>query len=821
MTARDDARQAFEHRSADVLELALDFCNNSYGISPCEAGLVTTGTAQAGSTSSITLAASDTAESNEYIDFLVYIESGTGATQAAFITDYVSSTKVATAVFAIAPDNTSVYRIHRVNGNVVHKGAAFDSGFNNLAGALTAVPVADFYNGMKVRMLTGQFAGEIRDITDYTAIEDTLSQFTVSPRWSLAEGPNAGDQYIVVDETLKANCYNTFHTCQDKANFSKGTKTYKYVSRGTPIPHGELLRPYIDKLSPASTNIEPDKGLATRSRLTVECVDDVTSDIGMDPYPRNRLNDPGGTHWGRQLARNPFYAGRFGTLRRGYVVEPWDWNTFIDELYIIDSISGQAKNGAVTITLVDPLKLSDRTKLPLPTDGKLTHELKASEANGTAVSATSTTIVLDANASAVDDAYLDMHIRITGGKGPNQERAITAYVGATRTATVATWDITPDNTSTYDIQRVKITLATGEGAQYADPVATGKRQFIALGKEIIEYTLISGDVLSWPAISYRQQFGSTLSDHKVNANVQYCLSFIEQSIAQAIKTILNTSGIADANIDLTLLNDQNDTWLGVKYTIHSAVIHQPTKPADLLKELCVETNAVMYWDNTAQKVKFKVVAPQPPMGAAAKLLNDESGLINKSVSVTPLDDLRITRAVMRFDLLDATETLSEARNFGDGIRRIDTDAEGPNEYGDIKPFIIYSRWLDDNNRDAVLAWTQRKLLDRRDAPIMIKAKIDTKDYDFPVGEMIDIETSQLPDFTGAPKRIRCLVTKLTDRGANINIELLSSRFDERYGFIAPNGYPDYAAASEAQRLYAFIADNDGLMSDGTEAYKII
>lgn len=65
---------------------------------------------------------------------------------------------------------------------------------------------------------------------------------------------------------------------------------------------------------------------------------------------------------------------------------------------------------------------------------------------------TSTTIVLDTGASAIDDFYKDCHVQTGTGTGAGQQRHIISYVGATRTATVSrAWATTPDNTTTFSI----------------------------------------------------------------------------------------------------------------------------------------------------------------------------------------------------------------------------------------------------------------------------------------------------------------------------------------------------------------------------------
>lgn len=65
---------------------------------------------------------------------------------------------------------------------------------------------------------------------------------------------------------------------------------------------------------------------------------------------------------------------------------------------------------------------------------------------------TASTVVLDASASAVTDFYVGQVVYITGGTGVGQTRAVTAYNGTTKTATVSPdWKTTPVNTSTFAV----------------------------------------------------------------------------------------------------------------------------------------------------------------------------------------------------------------------------------------------------------------------------------------------------------------------------------------------------------------------------------
>ncbi len=88
---------------------------------------------------------------------------------------------------------------------------------------------------------------------------------------------------------------------------------------------------------------------------------------------------------------------------------------------------------------------------------------------GTAQSATGTTLVLRAAAGFADDELIGATILITGGTtGVGQRGIVTDYVGASDTATVPTWAVTPTGTITYKI----FASAAGEGvAQTGDAYA--------------------------------------------------------------------------------------------------------------------------------------------------------------------------------------------------------------------------------------------------------------------------------------------------------------------------------------------------------------
>lgn len=526
-------------------------------------------------------------------------------------------------------------------------------------------------------------------------------------------------------------CYNTFATCKDKPNYARGTKTYKFVSQGAPIPPGETLRPYLTGIASAPTEIDPQAGLARRANVTLTFQDETDADVQQDPYVTGRATPAGGTFWSRLLARNPNYSGRWARVRRGYVTDPWDWNTFLTELYVIEQINGPDASGRVRVVLKDPLKLADRDQVPQPSTG-----------------------------------------------------ALAAGITAASTS---------------------LTLGSGEGAQYdGDP-------YIRIGSEIIGWGSRSGDTLNGLT---RGQFGTTAATHSAGANVQKCRTWSSVALTTVIQNILNETGIDNAYIDLTQFALQEATWLGSSYNI-TACISRPESGSRLLAELAQLANGSIWWGPVEQKVKFKIIAADPP-STDLTLWDDATSFLDGSVDVVAMDDQRITRAAIHYALRDYTEDGDDQKNFERGRLQIDADAESGDEYGDRRTDELYSRWFTAANDGAVLALAGRKVTRYRDAPKRIRGRLDPKDYTNNPGDLVEVRTAQLVDKDGNPRTVRCLLRRVDDRGDHIEVELETTILGARRGFIAPDGTPDYPADS----TYAHIANAGGLMTDGTDGWVI-
>lgn len=591
------------------------------------------------------------------------------------------------------------------------------------------------------------------------------------------------------------------------------------VMGGIVIDHAAgPVRPYLIASSPTPTQIDTDKGLAMRSQTSITFADEPARD-DLDKYVDLRTVAAGGTFWQRFFARNPNAVGRFFSLRKGYVTSPFDWSTFQTELFTIESVRPPNANDVVTVVVADAVKLLDRVTIPVATDGKLIADLPAISAEGFAAGGSANTIVLDGEASSVDDFYNGQEVFIRANAGAGQRRIISDYAGPTRTATVSVnWLVVPVAAlSVYEISPLELALDVGQAAQYPAPGA--EPEFVCIGDEVIRYTAKVGDKLTWPDATYREQFGTAREDHSAKDAVKLCRAWVAKPAATVLENIINEGGLADTYIDLTGLAIEAADWLTVAGPI-TACIPEPTKASELYADLLKDLNFMSWWHPVEQRVRFKFDGPE--LGATVPAITDDK-LMKGRTTVEPLDAERITRAAIDYALKAATADRAKRQNY----RTIDVFADGPSEsangFNEKRQDLRQSRWLGAGvNELLAKANTQRKVMRRKLAPRLVKGWLDPKDEQ-QLGALNDVTTRRLTDAAGNAKTVRCRVTKVVDRSSHFELEWRTTPFTGRYGFICPNGYPNYGAATADQRRRAFIASTTNgvsTMSDGSSAYLI-
>lgn len=160
------------------------------------AGIVITGTAQAGSTNTITLASGASSTNGIYDPGLVRIDSGTGAGQSRLIIDYNGTTKVAVVDrdWRVAPDATSEYTvIASPNLLSTNEGLAQAGTSTSITLNSSASSVDNTYVGQTVVIRTGTGQDQSRIISAYNG---TTKVATVAQAWTTT--PTSASAYMIL-----------------------------------------------------------------------------------------------------------------------------------------------------------------------------------------------------------------------------------------------------------------------------------------------------------------------------------------------------------------------------------------------------------------------------------------------------------------------------------------------------------------------------------------------------------------------------------------------------------------------------------------------
>lgn len=371
-------------------------------------GVVDYNTAQAGASTTITLAAGSSAVTDFYKGLLIHVYGGTGAGQARYITAYNGSTKVATvdAAWATNPDATSTYGLWAERG----------SGYSTDANVVTWKGTAPnaLVSG-RVDSNTGAMAANVITSTAINTGAITGTKFS-------------DDVNVDVAHTATAQAGSTSTTIKLDAGASAADNFYNelicYIAHGTGAGQSRQVTGYVGSTKVATV----DAAWATTP--------DATSVFQLLPTAAGGVSGTVNANVVQWQGSAPSALDGSGYVQTD--VQAWK-GTFV----AAPTVGGVPKTEVASV---------DAGTIARASFAQDALDLLGDIRRNTAQAGTSTTITLDAAASTVDNRYKNGLILIVGGTGAGQFRSISNYVGATKVATVNTaWDTNPDNTSVFQI----------------------------------------------------------------------------------------------------------------------------------------------------------------------------------------------------------------------------------------------------------------------------------------------------------------------------------------------------------------------------------
>lgn len=466
-------------------------------------------------------------------------------------------------------------------------------------------------------------------------------------------------------------CFNTFDTCQDTPNYIKEIRTFRFIDRLDRPADITDAAPAITNISYGPTRLEPGGGLAFRGKITVSLQDFTTNDGTLDDYTRERSYNPldRSTFFGKLKARHKFYIGRPMRVLEGYMDEPFDIGNFRTREFIIEQIVGPDKTGKVQIIGKDPLSKAQnaRAKAPTPSVGTLLNTITAGDAS------------LTVSAGDGPDYDVDIHLRIDD--------------------------------------------------------------------EIMLIGVRAGDVL--PVT--RGQGGTTAAAHTAGAAVQSCLTYDDEPIIDVVQNLLEDF----ANIPASFIpfadwqDEEAQSLTGYDLT---TIISEPTGVQKLLKEIVEVSLLDIWYADVDQEIKLKL---QTPFTEVTEMLNDDENVLADSLRIKDDNNRRLTRVLIYYGIKNFARDLTETENYSLANFEIEADKESVNKFNDEKIKVIFSRWMDASNIVQIKLTSQRLLARFGNMPIEISFNLDAKDVPLlETGDVYDIETRIIPGALGLPVATR-------------------------------------------------------------------
>ena len=362
-----------------------------------------------------------------------------------------------------------------------------------------------------------------------------------------------------------------------------------------------------------------------------------------------------------------------------------------------------------------------------------------------------------------------------------------------------------------DAVQTELTVNSIEGLSAADG-------YVKLGDEILHYTGINAYMHTLSGVT-RGALGTVASVATANAKLSLVEYLPLMNLFDRILWLMRErGGIAEDDI----LLDQFAFWKdmpGGEPNVSALLVDQ-VDLGTLIYELADLADSKI-WQNEAQKITIRRNLPNLP-GRSTVHLQDGVNIIAKSMKVDDNPDSRLSRAYVFWD----RRALKQASSDQQYMRRdiaVDAEAESDNAYRTAKEKFYSCRWfsLMDQQEEVVVDYLHglvvRRVWRQKDPLPILSFDVGWKDNGVLTGDFVRISTGAVQDIYGNPIA-RGLFEIVKREPKNRTCTLNALRICPRkVAFWAPEGHPDYASASEADKEYGYFADEKGLLNN-EEAY---
>ncbi len=323
----------------------------------------------------------------------------------------------------------------------------------------------------------------------------------------------------------------------------------------------------------------------------------------------------------------------------------------------------------------------------------------------------------------------------------------------------------------------------------------------------------------------RGVYGTTPAEHQAKVKVGKVQVYPDQNAFDLMKSmLLNDSAIAAGNVNSAAFDYWRD-YPGDEPNV-SAIITEPTKLSVLFFEL-LDLVDCKVWVGEDLKITIARTMPSDLLREYSAI-TDAHGIIHGSAKFDQNEKSRLTRALIYWEKA-AVGKSDEASSYGRLDVAIDADAEGPNDYDEVIEKKLFCRWLhtaghvEEEQANFARNLMMRQVWRNRDASPIVTVDVDLKDEAIKTGGWVSLSTDEIVDKFGAPLSGHGFQVVKREKKENVVTLSLLKGASGRCLFIAPDSLlgVDWAAATDAQKMYGAICGNDGRMPASEEqGYRI-
>ena len=186
------------------------------------------------------------------------------------------------------------------------------------------------------------------------------------------------------------------------------------------------------------------------------------------------------------------------------------------------------------------------------------------------------------------------------------------------------------------------------------------------------------------------------------------------------------------------------------------------------------------------------------------------------------DEDRLTQVHFYSVQADPTKSVDDASNYDVNYVVIDAEAEAEDSYGVSKIKQIFCPWLNDGNEAAIRIIGLRLLRRFNNAPKRFKFKVDHRDGEVGLADVVFATSHVLADATGNAQEtaMQVISRSETDPGNEVELTAQLYSFEGNYGYIMEDTANDYATATDAEKEGGFYTAPDvGNFADGRKPYE--